>query len=84
MSTRHRRTLEAVYRDPVSATIVWDDVERMLVHHGATIREGRGSRISVDLNGLAADFHRPHPQKEAKQYQIRDVRALLTLAGIKP
>lgn len=68
----------------MSATIVWDDVERMLVHHGATIHEGRGSRISVALSGLSADFHRPHPQKEAKQYQIRDVRALLTLAGIKP
>jgi hypothetical protein len=84
MSTRHRRTLAAVFRDPVSPTIVWDDVEKLLVHHGADIREGRGSRVSVELNGISADFHRPHPQKEAKQYQIREVRALLTLAGIVP
>jgi hypothetical protein len=84
MSTRHRRTLEAVFRDPVSATIVWADVERLLVHHGATIVERSGSRIEVLINGVASDFHRPHPQKEAKQYQVRDVRALLTQAGIVP
>jgi hypothetical protein len=46
MSNRHRKTLEAVFRDPVSATIVWADVERMLLHYGATIREGKGSRIA--------------------------------------
>lgn len=84
MSTRHRRTLEAVFRDPVSATIIWDDVERMLVHHGAVIRERSGSRIEVELSGLRSNFHRPHPQKEAKQYQIREVRALLTQADIEP
>ena len=84
MSTRHRRTLEAVFRDPVSATIVWADVERMLVHHGATIEERSGSRIKVLLKGARMDFHRPHPQKESRPYQIRDVRALLTLAGIVP
>lgn len=84
MGTRHRRTLEAVFRDPVSATIVWDDVERMLVHHGATIVEGSGSRIEIVIKGIAADFHRPHRRKEAKQYQIRGVRALLTQLGIVP
>lgn len=84
MSNRHRRTLAAIFRDPVSATIVWDDVEKLLLHHGADILEGSGSRISVELKGIAADFHRPHPQKEAKQYQVREVRMLLTLAGIVP
>lgn len=81
---RHRRTLEAVFRDPVSATIVWADVERMLVHHGARIIEGSGSRIEVQLQGNRVDLHRPHPRKEAKPYQIREVRALLTSAGIVP
>jgi hypothetical protein len=84
MSSRHRRTLEAVFRDPVSATIVWDDVERMLVHHGARVVERSGSRISVTLNGIDSRFHRPHPQKEAKRYQVLEARALLTQAGIVP
>jgi hypothetical protein len=84
MGARHRRTLEAVFRDPVSATLVWANVERMLVHYGAEIRERSGSRIFVRLNGQSADFHRPHPQKEAKPYQIRDARALLISAGVVP
>ena len=84
MSARHRRTLEAVFRDPVSATIVWADVEKMLVHYGATIEEREGSAVGVVLNGHPAVFHRPHPQKEAKRYAIRQLRVLLTQAGLKP
>lgn len=84
MSNRHRRTLEAVFRDPVSATIVWADVERMLLHYGAEIEERKGSRIAVDLKEATTYFHRPHPHKEAKEYQIRKVRQLLTEAGITP
>lgn len=84
MSTRHRRTLVAVFRDPVSATLVWDDVETLLAHRGATIRERRGSRIAVALSGHTLTVHRPHPAKEAAQHTIRYVRDLLTLAGATP
>ncbi|PKG96389.1 type II toxin-antitoxin system HicA family toxin [Pseudomonas sp. Choline-3u-10] len=28
--------------------------------------------------------HRPHPEKEAKPYQVRDARAFLEQAGVKP
>lgn len=84
MSNRHRRTLAAVFRDPVSATIVWSDVERMLVHYGAVIKERKGSRIAVKLSGATTYFHRPHPHKEAKEYQVLGVRELLTKAGITP
>ena len=84
MSNYHRRTLEAVFRDPVSATIVWADVEAMLVHHGAQVREGSGSRVAIELNGQAGHVHRPHPQKEASRGTIRAIRDLLVQAGIKP
>lgn len=84
MGKRHRRTLEAIFRDPVSATIVWNDVEKLLLHHGAVIEEGEGSRITVDLNGFVTRLHRPHPQKEARQHTIRNVRSLLTRAGVTP
>lgn len=82
MSNHHHRTLEAVFRDPVSATIVWADVEAMLVHYGAVIREGRGSRVSVKLKGQIGRFHRPHPQKEATRASIRALRDLLISAGM--
>ena len=84
MSTRHRRTLVAVFRDPVSATIVWDDLEKLLLHHGAMIRERSDLRITVTLRGATMTVHRPHPASEAAQHTIRAVRDLFTLAGVKP
>jgi hypothetical protein len=36
------------------------------------------------LNGKRADFHRPHPEKEAKRHQVRTMREFLEMAGIKP
>ncbi|MBL8302572.1 MAG: type II toxin-antitoxin system HicA family toxin [Ideonella sp.] len=33
---------------------------------------------------MVATFHRPHPQKEANPYQVRDARAFLEQAGVKP
>lgn len=84
MSNYHRRTLEAIFRDPVSATIVWTDVESMLIHLGAYLEERSGSRIAIELNEQAATVHRPHPRKEASRITIRDVRDLLVRAGIQP
>jgi hypothetical protein len=75
--------LETVFRDPVSGTIVWADVESMLLHYGAEIREGRGSRVSVVLNGKCGNFHRPHPQKEAPRYAILKLRKLIIDADLE-
>jgi hypothetical protein len=36
------------------------------------------------LNGQRADFHRPHPQKEALKYRVKATREFLENAGIKP
>lgn len=49
---------------------------------GATVVEGNGSRVRFELNGVVASFHRPHPQKEAKPYQVKDAREFLSQAGV--
>jgi hypothetical protein len=36
------------------------------------------------LNEVVGSFHRPHPHKEAKPYQIRDARHFLEQAGVTP
>ncbi len=51
---------------------------------GAQTIEGSGSRVRFELNGVVVTFHRPHPDKEAKPYQVRDARALLEQAGVIP
>ena len=50
---------------------------------GAQVIEGKGSRVRFELNGVVVTFHRPHPRKEAKPYQIRDAKEFLIQAGIK-
>ncbi|WP_081500547.1 type II toxin-antitoxin system HicA family toxin [Pseudomonas sp. GM80] len=51
---------------------------------GAKAVEGNGSRVRFELSGVVATFHRPHPDKEAKPYQVRDARAFLEQAGVFP
>ena len=84
MRTKHRKTLEAIFADPVSGTIAWRDVESLLEALGAAIGEGSGSRVRFTINDVTLFVHRPHPQPEAKKYVIRNVRDFLTSLGITP
>lgn len=84
MNSKQRKTLTAIFADQVSGTIAWADVESLLVAIGCRTIEGSGSRVRFELNGLVADFHRPHPRKETKRYQVHNVRRFLTLIGIAP
>ena len=84
MNARHRRTLEAVFKEPVLATIAWADIEALLIACGAQIIEGRGSRVRFCCGDEIQTFHRPHPAKEAKRYQVRDARGFLIRLGITP
>ena len=51
MRRRHRKTLELVFRHPVSGNIPWRKIEALLVELGAEISEREGSRIGVRLIG---------------------------------
>jgi len=84
MNSRHRRTLDLIFADPASGNAEWRKIEALLIALGAQIIEGSGSRITVLLNDRRADFHRPHPGKEALRYRIKATRELLEKAGIKP
>jgi len=84
MHNQHRRTLAAVFSTPVPATLEWRKIEALLLALGAEVVEGSGSRVAFVLNDRRADFHRPHPGKEAKRYQVRAVREFLEMAGIQP
>lgn len=84
MNSKHEKTLAAVFHDPVSCTIEWAAVESLLLATGARLIEGRGSRVRFEKDGEVATFHRPHPAKEAKRYQVRDARNFLERIGVKP
>lgn len=84
MKAAHRRTLTAIFSTPTPTNLTWRQIEALFVALGAQVIEGRGSRVRFDLNGVIAAFHRPHPQKEAKPYQVRDARQFLIEAGVRP
>jgi hypothetical protein len=84
MNSRQRKTLEAVFTDPVSGTLEWAAIEGLLIASGCRAVEGSGSRVRFVFNAEVASFHRPHPAREAKRYQVREARAFLVRIGVKP
>jgi len=84
VNNAHRKTLASLFTDPVSPNIRWADIEALLCAVGCVVIEGSGSRVQFRHGSLIASFHRPHPAKEAKRYQVRDAREFLIKIGIEP
>ena len=84
MNRRQRRTLAAIFENPVRADVPWADIESLLRALGAEITEGRGSRARIALGGVRAVFHRPHPQPDTDKGALRSMRRFFTEAGITP
>ena len=84
MNSAQRRTLEAIFADPLRANVRWSDIEALFLALAAEVSEGRGSRVRVSLNGVDAVFHRPHPKPETDKGALKSVRRLLNEAGIVP
>ena len=84
MNIKHKRTLAAIFGDPVNAGIKWADIESLFVACGGEVSEGRGSRVRAELNGILATFHRPHPQQTTDKGAVKSVRRFLENAGVKP
>lgn len=84
MNSRARKTLEAIFANPVNKTIPWQDVEALFIALGATVSEGSGSRVKYEIANQSASFHRPHNPATARIYQIKQARKFLTDIGILP
>ncbi|MDK9723302.1 MAG: hypothetical protein OEL88_00325 [Sterolibacteriaceae bacterium MAG5] len=41
-------------------------------------------QVRFEKDSIIGTFHRPHPTKEAKPYQVRDARQFLENLGVKP
>ncbi len=75
---------DAVFTAPTRANIKFADIEKFLTSLGAEKFEGSGSRVAFVLpNGSNWETHRPHPQKEARKYQVESLRELLEKIGIR-
>lgn len=83
MNTKQKNTLATVFERPVRSDSSWSDIENLLSGLGATITEGRGSRVRVALNGVKAVFHRPHPERITDRGQVASLRRFLEEAGVQ-
>ena len=84
LNKQHQRTLNAIFSTPVPSALEWRRIESLFSALGAKTVERGGARVLFELNEVGVVFHRPHPQKEAKQYQVRRAQRFLQEAGITP
>lgn len=83
MNAKHRKTLAAIFTDPVNGNIEWSKIEALLTSIGCRTIEGTGSSVTFEKDGIRAYFHRPHPGKAALRYRVKDAREFLTKLGEK-
>ncbi len=84
MNNAQRKTLQAIFADPLKGALEWRRIESVLVAAGCTVTEGSGSSVTFEKDGLRVRFHRPHPNKDALRYRVRDARDFLTAIGVMP
>ena len=83
MKSKHQRTLSSILADPINGNIEWSKIEALFVALGCKIIEGSGSSVTFEKDGIRAYYHRPHPDKAALRYRIKDARKFLELIGEK-
>ncbi|MBK1716950.1 type II toxin-antitoxin system HicA family toxin [Thiocystis violacea] len=84
MNSKHRKTLEAIFSDPVNGNLEWSRIEALLIAVGCRVVEGHGSAVTFENDGRRANFHRPHPREEALKYRVKQVREYLQQLGMTP
>jgi hypothetical protein len=84
VNAKHRKTLRAIFTKPTSPSIVFNEIEALLLALGGQVHEREGSRIKITIKGEQWRCHRPHPGKEAKRYQVEEIRELLERIGEQP
>jgi hypothetical protein len=81
MKSRYRKTLQTIFRTLTSVSLVFSDIEALVLHLGGRVLE---RRVKLVLGGVHWRRHRPHPGKEAKRYQVEEAREFLQRAGVEP
>ncbi|OOV95225.1 pilus assembly protein HicB [Pseudomonas sp. MF6396] len=73
----------AIFRIPTLSSVVFSDIEALVLHLGGRVIEREGSRLKLVLGDQQWRCHRPHPGKEAKRYQVEEAREFLSRAGVQ-
>jgi len=76
--------LATIFSNPVNGNMEWAKIEALLVALDCRVIEASGSGFTFEKDGVRAYFHRPHPEKEALIYRVKDARDFLTKIGETP
>lgn len=82
MNTKHKKTLDKIFKKPTSSDVRCNDIEMLFIHLGSDLSEGQSSRVRVAYNGVRAILHRPHPHHEVSKEALHSIRRFLINAGI--
>ena len=83
MNSKHRKTLDLIWAEPVNGNLEWARIEALLKALGCRCIESAGSSVTFELHGCKATLHRPHPGKEALRYRVSAVREFLRRIEVK-
>lgn len=56
MTGKHRKTLEAIFTNPVNGNIEWSRIEALFVAVGCVVVEGSGSSVTFEKTGNGLTF----------------------------
>lgn len=82
MNSKHRKTLAAIFENPVDGAIDWARIEALFMAVGCNRSERDGSGVAFEKDGTYVFFHRPHPGREALRYRVKAARAFLEKIGV--
>ena len=74
----------AIFSEPVNGNMEWSRIEALLIALECRVIEGTGSSVTFEKGGIRAYFHKPHPNRAALRYRIKDAREFLEKVGAKP
>ncbi|MCY4611945.1 MAG: type II toxin-antitoxin system HicA family toxin [Gammaproteobacteria bacterium] len=84
MRTKHRRTLESVFKKPTPTGIRWADIVALLKAVDVDVSQRSGSRVLLKRGEMRMVVHRPHPETETGKATVRDIAAFLKTMGVQP
>lgn len=84
MNRKHAKTLAILFEIPMRRDLRFAEVQALLRALGARILQREGSRVRITLDRFQLVMHAPHGGAPLKPYQVRDLRQLLTDAGVQP
>ena len=82
LSKKHRPTLADVLARPTRPDVERSRVGSLVVALGGTVEERTGSRVALNLNGVLAVIHSPHPSPGMSRPSVRSVAVFLSIAGV--